>query len=490
MTTDIVKTFWPLINDHEVIDILFDRIETFPDKTELGTPSVALAKKYYKGAKHQVAAIASNPRTDPAVLNLYTADTRVFVRRHLIMNQNTPYDSLLALADWAVERDDKCMALAIARLTLGDAIETLSKHIHDVNDYFLDGTKLAERCCAEPELTLKLAAVKNRGVTEALASLVNNGRITSVTLKDLGQVEPRHIQNILMALLKERAILTMDLAQLWLTWTYNGGKDSSGVRTGHLGVGASLETFSLVDIDAANALASGNIQQLRTAVVSGGDSDIVHARILKLDAEELLYITCALENCSMSVACELAIAERFMAVEGWKHSTANVILSRLHHPLPDDTLLRMLCPADNATISWWLKSPNHPNGVRAGLLTKLWQDAGIVNLDTDGRDYAIIAASAVYAASMTPFLLKEVVPLFDHYIGTNLKAPVIAKMIYPILAKAFRGSGKTDLWNTFFALGEEWNCTLTALIQTAYKLIGFLPEPDTEEEKQLQLPFN
>lgn len=488
MATNIVKTFWPLIDDSEVIDTLFERIEEYPN-IMAGSPSIALAQKHFKGAPRQVSVIAANPQTDTAVLGRYATDPRVFVRNLLIVNPNTPYASLLKLADWAVKREDRhtrdpMTRTVIARLTLSDAIETLSRHIHSVNDRPLGGSDLAVRCCEEPELALKLAALKNRDVNQALANLINNGRIVGVTLQDLEQVDPDHISNILHTVLTERGILTMDLAQLWLTWTANGGRDTSRRI-----IGSELDPFLLVDIEAANALVAGNDQQLRTAIVAGADNNLVQTRVENLDINSLLYITTGLKQYGVSVACELAIAERFLAIEGWKLTCVHVVLEALHHPLPDDVLLRMLCPIDTPSIRWWLQQERHVNGVRPGLLTKLWQDAEIVNLDTDEQDYRLIASTALSAVAVTPFLLKEVIPLCDQYIGTHLSLPEVAKAIHPILAKSFKGAGKVELWNTFFALGDEWSCSFSALIQAVHDLTGIAPEPDLVEEDQLQMSF-
>jgi len=480
----VAEAFWPSVQDPEIADVLFGHARHI-QRNEQGTgPTDTVAAKHYKGGVVHAAAVAGSTNVDPAILRKFAKDGRVAVRQNLLENPATPRDTLVELTVWKFERNDGDIVACAERLTLAELLDVFGRFAAQHGESRLAMLDLAAwglvpSLGAEPAMAIPLAKAGPIPFVVVIAKSAYAGNIPGVSLGDVLDARPEAAERSLQIILAECNTLTRELATRWRAW-----RDHPETRV-YRHFGFNSTPFRHVEQGAADILVGGDVAQLHAAVLNGASSGLLAETFPGRPAEELRHVVEVLDRRALCQKAETALVDRIIELAGGRLGKFPLpdLISGLRHRLDDDKLVALLRVGGVGTLHWWLNNTSCVNGPRPGILTMLarrprWQAANL-EADVDLRSESIVT-TLTWSAHDHPWIAGEVVAIHDAYVGSHLGDRHVAKLVYPLLEKAFAGPEKRAAWETFVTLAGDWSDTFTGILDAVHGLLGITPETSAD----------
>lgn len=530
VSSSLASRLLPLASHGEVVDLLLESADLgylHQDvSTFKGVWSAAAAGKYFKGPLDKVCAIARHPRTDPQVLERFTKDTRVSVRRALLSNPSTPYEAVISLGPWAIERqDDDAVPAVLSRATAQDVISLLEGMSPEVRgslsrhrSSWIPAPLVARKALETAETALKAAALSWFPLAESLVRRHQRMAAPPVTITDLVEAMPKEYHpEITVSLLRRCSVLTEEIALLAQATLQ---RDKHWLHQAEMG-----ENVTLVEPQALPVLATTSPRLLEFALASGlEESDVVGLLPTCSFAQLEVLISSMSAQRGFSAEAERAIAERIIEMGGdleilretdRQFLLVGRFLANARHRLPEGLALDLLRRGSTPSTREWVSSPaKRVNAPAPGQLLKLARDPGAATTSLRVSSYgwstprqyeAVTEEMGSWLNGLTTLrsfftwdrcpehLRQEVVDLTDSMLVQSLTSGSNAPLVMPILEALF-GSNRHQ-WETFLSLADGWTAGFRDLVEATASLTGVslleaadppVPAP-AQESRQVEL---
>lgn len=478
----ISSGIWQCAEHDEVAAIVFNKANQLYRPT--GSRNLKLNKnslsKWYKGDLAHVLSIASNVCTNEAVLDSFSKDSRVSVKRALLANSSLPKSAYAKLAKWAIERNDYEGLRSVCKImNIPDLCAALTEYNTSTNQGYtlrLDHHVLAERLVHQQQYVLPMVALGCFKLSNELAVLVHSGKINSVPLIDLVQLHPDKSEAIefIECIAEQALVMNSDFTSSWL---YAQAHTHSTRRVSGDNVFALVEDGCQADL-----LVNGNSAMIMTAIINGVDEQLLISSLANY-IDEMPCIIKSLEYRSMSKECEERMAARLTEVRREVADNVRTVVNsdvvvefvRLaRHALTDSMLLNLLRSGSFKSVCTWLRlGADGPNGVRVNVVKELLSDYRESTPDLLSDENLRSALFAVCPS--VEGLIDTLIEHYDSYIGSSLGRTDIINALYPVLVKNFGSNSlespnMRESWESFLTFASDWNDTATALIHTVVEL--------------------
>lgn len=513
-TSHVASAVWSCTPDDDVAEIVFPRASNV--RRTKGIRNVRMRAesllKWYKGSLDHVLSIATNARTPGTVLEAFSKDTRLSVKRALLANPSTPAPAYAKLVSWAlIHNDYEGLHNMSATMDMRAMCKSLSTYKEQYgaaasSSLYLDYEVLAERLLSHQDLVLPLASIGCPDLNTILAKHINEGAISSTSLLDLVRThpEPEGAMRLVSIVLDGRVLLNTDLTQSWLY--------AQSVSRYFKRDAAILKPFSLVEDGCQkDLLVPDNPAMLSTAIVNGvAEDDLVRA--MGNYGHEMSVVLESLAARSVSAECEEHIADRLIQVlssaakgsreDEMRTKAVCMFLANSRHELRESKVLALLRQGSlSATKRWLVSFPEKANSVKASIAAALLDDPAksahafhvhgrIADMDTV---YDTLRVDMLEACVHTPGLVEVLIKHYDEYLGGHLRERIVMRAVYPVLARNFGHSGAQnphmrENWETFMVLAEGWQGAFSGLPAAVLDVLGHSqPAAYDAQSDQLQI---
>ncbi len=513
----VASSIWGCTSDSEVADIVFPKASILRRKKGLSPVRLDAQSlmKWYKGDLDHVLSIASNVKTPGSVLEKFTKDTRLSVKRALLGNPSTPPNSYAKLASWAMLLNDEeglhNMSSVMDVRTLCQSLLEYKQEHGDTNSsrLRLNYEVLAEKLIYHPGLVLSVASIGCTDINLILARYISEGKIASVSLLDLVKAHPAQEDTALLVevALETKRMLNTDLVASWL----------HADKVSCYSAKRSIENKNLFDLVQdgcqADLLVRGNPAMISTAIVNGVPEEDLMKAVSGYDYE-MYAIVDSLESRSVSAACEEHIADRIVtvlsdppkdALEALDGNVVSLFLANARHDLSDSKLLALLRTGSLQTTQKWIdKSAPAPNRVRVSVLESILDDPAASGraLYSYGRPsttlpsaYDTLRSPLLLACPHTPGLVDVVIRHYDEYLGSHLHTSPVMRAVYPVLVRNFGASSSQnphmrEHWESFLTFACEWENAFSSLVAAVVELHRRPGQETYTPDVQTQLEIN
>lgn len=512
----VASSIWGCTSDSEVADIVFPKASIL--RRRKGLSPVRLddqsLMKWYKGDLDHVLSIASNVKTPGSVLEKFTKDTRLSVKRALLNNPSTPPNSYAKLASWALLLNDEeglrnMSSTMDIHVLCQSLLEYKIAHGEDNSSRLrLDYEVLAEKLVYHPSLVLPVASIGCLDLNLILARYISESKIPSISLLNLVKIHPAQEDTALLVevALEAKRLLNTDLVASWL----------HADKVSCYSAKRSIENKNLFDLVQdgcqADLLVRGNPAMISTAIVNGvPEEDLIQA-VNGYDYE-MYAIVDSLNLRSVSAACEEHIADRIVIVlsdppkdapEALDGNVVSLFLANARHDLSDSKLLALLRTGSLQTTQRWVDKPaSAPNKVRVSVMESILDDPATSSRAyysygrpaTKDSAYDTLLSPLLLACPHTPGLVNVVIKHYDEYLGNHLHASHVMRAVYPVLVRSFGASSSQnpymrEHWESFLTFACEWENTFSSLVAAVVELHRRPGQEAYSPDAQTQLEIN
>lgn len=490
------------ITDQKVVDLLMPRAEISGPIKFSASPSDSTASKYIKGKLNHANSIAQDPGTSPDVLTRYAKDTRVSVRRALMQNPSTPYETLLTLAEWAHDKLDEGMTTVILRLAPDDIIKTLTRKT--LGGYDLSSSKrdypfqqvakiIAKHNSADNILALHKMRISE--FSNPLAVHLYHASKPAVTLTELVKSDTETSTALIEAVALSAQECTFELAALMA-----GSVDASA----HF----RLSSFLMLNDRSAEMLLTAPNPTVRRYATSSGARGEALTPTLQTANARMLQAICNDVGPHFTKKQEQLIITRLIALQNETddYYTKEAFAAAMRvatHRVPSSLLLEAFRSIGGGAVADWLNGQLGVNTPRKGEITSLAESPVNAFTSTQPPHYRRYSPVPVTNTVTAPVDVRNFFLRSLNWAMANAWADefaqVIGELIIPRIAgssvtgkwvaKRFHDSFGADegCWETSITLASSWTGSIDELIETTMTVNDFEPIQMIEPVKPQQL---
>lgn len=497
-------------------DLLFNAAGDPAAGISSGPVSDRVALSYFRKSLPHAAAIAASSEVSPEVLARFAKDTRVSVRRPLILNPSTPTHALLELLKWACERGSSESSEFFSQARRLDAAQLVDLSVFVKEKALVsfslspsDTMAVAAKIVADAEAFEKMEVSSFRSLGEAMAILALSGSAKGLTLKKVvdrvcqpreGESESRTLSRrdaLVRDLIGSCSILNHELLDMW---------DGSVAPPERSYLRVRLRPAALVEEGVRERLVAGEGAYLELALVNRVSDRLIRGRIPNLGIGDVALVANCLGSGRLSAASERALASRLLELvtdESFSDAglaspdrdkisfAAKALITNSDSQLPEGMLLQLLRLGGMPPTSMWLSSQPFKatmldsevvdrscvQPVSAKVLSALVDDPGLA-LDRSNVGYMFRSRSAGW-----PGLSDELLTVASHsaeHGGAVARALAdrlsgftlyrAAAALYPYIRS--RLGEDVARWESFIDLSKDWQGSLDELLDTTGLLVG------------------
>lgn len=495
-TNDIAGILLPHTRSSQVADLLFSRA-TVEHAISLSAPlSDAVAANHVKGQIGRSLTVSSSEHTSSTVLAKMSKDTRITVRRALLANPSTPYETVLALNHWAHAKEDKssqgdeCISTAILRLKAHDMVDVITKSgMRCFNGHYgYPFDKIAAAVVAERDAALVTSAYA-LGITELcneLAVAVYEQSSPVVTLTELVTASEDKRTDALTSLVETQQMCSLELAEL----LSGNSKAVNSYRSRFVLVGDGAD---------AALLRSPHASVRHLALLSGVRGELLDSTIAEASDVTALNAVILTVGAQLSAKQEVAALKRyqqfFAAGASVPSRTLVMVLSACRRRVAKQQLLSLLRAGGHELTSAWVTGQFPANLPRPGELTALVEEPGSAFTAPPTRHHWNAAPTTtestpeervrnLLVSTMNGALRGDCADEVASHLGSALlpnigTRPRAARYVTSRFEAAFNDD--MACWETVLSLAGDWTSSIDELVETTYAINGIdpdeLPEP-------------
>jgi hypothetical protein len=495
-TTDIANVLLPHVRaNQEVVDLLFAKASvTSQVKLSAGlSDEVALAQ--VKGPLDRAVTVSASSHTGPAVLAKMSKDSRVTVRRALLANPSTPYETVLALNHWAHAKSDtsgqgdECISTAILRLRAADMVDVIEKSgMRQFTRHYSYPVEAIGKAVVETRdatLVKRAYAMGSVSLSASVATALYEQSAPSVSLTELLATSNQAARTAsLAALADSQQMCSLELAEL--------------VASNEEAVGSYHNRFLLTSPGAEEALlASHHLSVRMLAISSGVRGELLDKSIEGAKELNELNALVASVGPQMSARQESAIIRRYLGfiAQGSEVRTSSLsaLLSACRKRVSKPALLGLLRAGGGEFTAAWLSGHFPSNQPRPGELTSLVEEPGKafssiqvrsyysrVNAEelTDAERLRNLLVACMNAALQGPWADEVALHLGENLLANLSSRPGAARYVTARFEKCF--GSDMSCWESALSLAADWTSSIDELIETTYAINGVEP-PEVDE---------
>lgn len=468
--------------DADLIRLLFDRADQV-NRNVGSLISEATAMKHYKGSLAKVLSIARDAGTQASVLAKFTKDSRVSVRQAILENPNTPYDSIVSIIPWVMERRESAeVNLLLDRLNPDDVVRALELVPQNNRNAAGDSrywswisaeVVLRKLENADKELFLRAASLGFPAITGSLA-LVAHLREIGVSLTEVIAVTLPALQGPVVGhVTSAGSVLTNELAEFVVKLE----PPVTGVKP------------TLIEEGSLEKLATVNRPDILAYALRGGlTGPALSKAILHADASRLNEIVDkdnAMIKGRLTAEQELEIVKRFLAIRAEDILVSIDVVSLLKilsRPLPRDLAMKFIRFGSAELTAEWLTN-SHAERPNRGEVLALFKEPHRAFASKYSIEPLVFFRQRLAASSNTDWE-DDAAELLDHSLGSLATSYDSVELALSRITKVIGTDAET--WDTLLGLANDWGQGLAALISASTALTGYVHVPAVESTEIVQ----